>query len=310
MRNEKRQKRLKKQMTIIISSILLASIIVGGFSLNNINNRNVVEAINVVYALSLMNDENPINKAIRQQIMEKDIREAEIDLNNKRREIKAQALIEAREEKKLREERLAEAKANGKIAYLTFDDGPSKVVTPQILQILKQNDVKATFFVIGYMVEKYPEILRMTHEDGHTIGNHTYSHNYGYIYRSPANFLEDLSKANMTLKTILGDDFETEVVRFPGGSFGGNKRAAVSALKKAGYHYFDWNSLNGDAEGVDLPKEKLVERFDETTKNKGELIILMHDTDMKSSTAEALPDIIKILKERGYIFGVLDEYYD
>lgn len=310
MRNENRINRFKKHMTIILSSILFIAIVIGGFSINSINNRNVAEAVNVVYTLSLLRDENPINKAINQKVKEVEIKNAEVTLNNKRRELKAESLIKARQEEKLKVEKLAEAKANGKIAYLTFDDGPSKVVTPQILEILKANDVQATFFVIGYMAERYPEVLRMTFDDGHTIGNHTYSHNYGYIYKRSANFLEDVERANVTLKSILGQDFSTNVLRFPGGSFGPQKKAAINAVKKAGYNYFDWNSLNGDAEGVDLSKARLLERFKETVKNKGELIILMHDTDMKQTTADALPDIIKYLKDSGYIFGVLDEYYE
>lgn len=310
MRNENRINRFKKHMTIILSSILFIAIVIGGFSINSINNRNVAEAVNVVYTLSLLRDENPINKAINQKVKEVEIKNAEVTLNNKRRELKAESLIKARQEEKLKVEKLAEAKANGKIAYLTFDDGPSKVVTPQILEILKANDVQATFFVIGYMAERYPEVLRMTFDDGHTIGNHTYSHNYGYIYKRSANFLEDVERANVTLKSILGQDFSTNVLRFPGGSFGPQKKAAINAVKKAGYNYFDWNSLNGDAEGVDLSKARLLERFKETVKNKGELIILMHDTDMKQTTADALPDIIKYLKNSGYIFGVLDEYYE
>lgn len=310
MRNEKRIIRFKNKFAIIISSILLMGIIIGGFSINSINNRNVAEAVNVVYALSLMKDENPINKAINHRVKEVAAENAEIALNNKRRELKADRLVKAREEEKLKADKLAEAKANGKIAYLTFDDGPSMVVTPQILEILKDNDVQATFFVIGYMAEKYPQVLRMTYDDGHTIGNHTYSHNYGYIYKRSSNFLIDVEKSNEALKSILGQEFSTNVLRFPGGSFGAQKRAAINAVKKAGYNYFDWNSLNGDAEGVDLSKERLIERFKETIKNKGELIVLMHDTDMKQTTVDALPEIINILKDDGYIFGVLDEYYE
>src|SRR5690606_10192642 len=119
---------------------------------------------------------------------------------------------------------------------------------------------------------KYPEILRMTYEKGHTIGNHTYSHNYGYIYRSPSNLINDLDKSNEVLKGILGEEFNTNIIRFPGGSFG--KEWFRSYVLKAGYQYYDWNSLNGDAEGVSFPKDRLVTRFKETAKNKKELTIL------------------------------------
>ncbi len=309
MRNERRNMRNKK-IAIIISYIVIITIIIGGFSINSSNNRNVAEAVNVVYALSLMNADNPINKAIQERITELELKNAEIKLNNKRRELKAERLVIAREEAKAKAQMLAEAKARGKIAYLTFDDGPSKVITPRILEILKQNNVQATFFVIGYMAERYPEVVRKTYEEGHAIGNHTYSHNYGFIYNSSENFVKDINRAELVLKSILGDEFSTNVLRFPGGSFGQKKKKVINAVKESGYNYFDWNSLNGDAEGIDLTKDILIKRFKETINNKGELIILMHDTDMKNSTVEALPEIIQILKDRGYIFGLLDEYYE
>ena len=92
------------------------------------------------------------------------------------------------------EEALAEedSKENKKIAYLTFDDGPSRTVTPQILDILAKYDIKATFFVVGKYAEKNPDILRRIYEEGHVIGNHTYSHNYNYIYKNVSNFVREL----------------------------------------------------------------------------------------------------------------------
>lgn len=310
MRNEKRilkNKAIYKALIIIFTIGILA---VGGFSINYWSNSNVVEAVNVVDAMGLMNGENPVNKAINseKEIIEK--KNAEISLRNKRRELNVVEFLKAREERLEEIKKYEEAKANGKIAYLTFDDGPSKVVTPQILDILKEYDVKATFFVIGYMAEKYPDILKMTYDAGHSIGNHTYSHNYGYIYRSPNNFLQDVETANQALKNLLGDEFSTNVVRFPGGSFGDSKNSTKSLLKSKGYNYFDWNSLNGDAEGVNLTKNQLLQRFKQTIKNRDELIVLMHDTDQKVSTVEALPEMIEILLEKGYVFGVLDKYYD
>lgn len=307
MRNERRIMTNKKKIVLISTSIILGIVITGSFSIKNrILNNNIAEAINVVSTLEIMNDKNPINRALFDEIEAYENKKVELILRAQRKKIEAEKILAEKEAIRIEEERIAQIKAEGKIAYLTFDDGPSKVITPQILDILNDYDIKATFFVIGYMTEKYPEVLKMTYEQGHTIGNHTYSHNYGYIYRNPASFLIDVEKSNETLKSILGQEYSTNIVRFPGGSFGAQKKPFITAVNKAGYTHFDWNSLNGDSEGVNISKERLIERFEATIKNKKELIILMHDTDQKATTVEALPEIIDILIDKGYIFQVLE----
>lgn len=198
-----------------------------------------------------------------------------------------------------------EPKENFKIAYLTFDDGPSKIVTPQILDILAHYDIKATFFVVGKYAERYPDILKRIYEEGHVIGNHTYSHNYNYIYRSVSNFVNELDITQEVFKNILGEEFETNIMRFPGGSFEDWKSSFRKQVTDLGYRFVDWNSLNGDAEGHNLSRDDLFKRFKSTFRNQNELIILMHDTDAKASTPEALPAIIEFLIEKGYSFGTL-----
>lgn len=192
-----------------------------------------------------------------------------------------------------------------KVAYLTFDDGPSSTVTPQILDILAKYDIKATFFVVGKYAEKYPHILKRIHDEGHVIGNHTYSHNYNYIYKNVSNFVKELDATKEVFKNILGEDFETDLIRFPGGSFEAWKTSFRKQVTELGYRYVDWNSLNGDAEGHNLSKERLIERFKSTYKKQNNLVILMHDTDEKYTTPEALPAIIEFLIEEGYEFSTL-----
>ncbi|WP_315120424.1 polysaccharide deacetylase family protein [uncultured Clostridium sp.] len=190
-----------------------------------------------------------------------------------------------------------------KIAYLTFDDGPSAKITPQILDILKENNVKATFFVLGYMAEENPDVLKRARDEGHAIANHSYSHNYKQLYASTSNFLADIKKNEETIRGILGE-YNSKVIRFPGGSFG--KHDFINAVKDAGYHSVDWNALNGDAEAQNVPKEKLVARLKETTLGQKKLYVLMHDAPAKQTTVQALQEIIDYLRDSGYEFGTLE----
>lgn len=197
---------------------------------------------------------------------------------------------------------------SGKTAYLTFDDGPSPLITPEILEILKENDIKATFFVIGKMAEKNPELIRQIQEEGHLICNHTYSHNYKLIYSNPDNFMADVNKWETVLKSILGEAFETNILRFPAGSFGKKRQPFRERAAAEGYTSVDWNVLNGDAEALHVPADALVSRIKETIKNKDNAIVLMHDSNTKDTTAEALPEIIDYLKSEGYTFETLEGY--
>ena len=159
------------------------------------------------------------------------------------------------------------------------------------------------------MVVNNPEVLLRTVEEGHAIGNHSYSHEYGYIYQNPKNFMRDMNMADQAIKDVLGKDFETKVMRFPGGSFGKQKLPMIKAVTEQGYRYYDWNALNGDAEGVLMPASYLIKRLKETYRNQNNLIVLMHDTDVKTTTVESLSKIIEFLIEEGYEFGVIDENY-
>ncbi|WP_243641253.1 polysaccharide deacetylase family protein [Xylanivirga thermophila] len=210
----------------------------------------------------------------------------------------------------LRQENLRGVKkwteGDGKVAYLTFDDGPSKN-TPQILDILKQQDVKATFFVIGNLAEQKPDIIKREVAEGHAIGNHTYSHDYKSIYQNPDALLQDMHKTEDVLKSILGSEYECKLFRFPGGSFGEKLKPYKDKLDELGYNYADWNALNGDAEGRNIPVETLISKVKKTTNNKNRVIILMHDAGAKKTTVQALPAIIEYLKGQGYEFKTLND---
>lgn len=203
-----------------------------------------------------------------------------------------------------------------KVAYITFDDGPSTEVTQQILETLKFNNIKATFFVLGSNVEKsniQKELLKEMVIEGHAIGNHGYCHDYSILYPSrvanPTVIVNDMKKSEYVMRSVLGDDFRTSVIRLPGGHMSWNTKMLDPVLEENGYSYIDWNTLNGDAEGNDRTVEQLVNRLKGTIRdlagNDDVLVILMHDTNAKKTTSQSLQEIIDYLKSLGYEFRTL-----
>lgn len=197
-------------------------------------------------------------------------------------------------------------KSDTKRAFLTFDDGPSEV-TNQILDTLKQEKVKATFFVLGSNVKALPNVVKRIYDEGHYIANHGYSHVYSKIYASPQTVLDEFNQCNDAVKeAIQVPEYNSHLFRFPGGLAGGKyatiKNEANELLKQNEVMHVDWNSLTGDAETNNLSIEFELQRLRETSKGKNSLIILMHDAQAKKTTADALPNIIAYLKEQGYKF--------
>ena len=201
-----------------------------------------------------------------------------------------------------------------KVAYMTFDDGPTKEVTPKILDVLKQYDAKATFFMLGKMIERNSDLAKRVYDEGHLLANHTYSHSYGDLYATGESFMAEVEKTNGLIRDIIGQE-PFHLIRFPGGGYNSGNYAAEKQLYKLvlqekGYYFADWNCLNGDAEGGTRSAEQLVARIRQTSGPKN-IVILMHDAATKKSTAEALPAIIEYLRGEGYVFRRLDEvkYY-
>lgn len=193
-----------------------------------------------------------------------------------------------------------------KVACLTFDDGPTPSITSAILDILAKEEVKATFFVIGSNAERYPDLVKRIYQEGHGIGNHTYSHVFKHIYASTENYIDELATTNGILNSILGDDKSFMLTRFPGGSFGEKLAPFREAVNKAGYLYIDWNCVNGDAETTKTrTADQLISRFKDTAKGLSSLVILMHDAPKKDTTVQALPEIIRYLKAENYRFELL-----
>nr|WP_243236934.1 polysaccharide deacetylase family protein [Heliobacterium chlorum] len=195
-----------------------------------------------------------------------------------------------------------------KTVYLTFDDGPSEI-TPAILDVLAQHNVKATFFVTGNETPFGKEMYRRIVKEGHAIGNHTFSHKYGLIYASGDRFMDEVKRLDGLIAQETG--VHTDILRFPGGSnFNGTlgidfMRQLSRRCIDEGYDYFDWNVDSKDSEKPVQSKETITSSVKEQVSNKNTAVILFHDLSAKKTTVEALPEIIEHLKSQGFTFEVL-----
>lgn len=202
-----------------------------------------------------------------------------------------------------------------KIVFLTFDDGPSTTVTPEVLKVLKEKNVKATFFVMGKTIEQggdeAKKILKEVYESGHAIGNHTYSHNYKKLYPGGKlnlnNFLEDLNQNEKLIQEALGNpNYHTRVYRAPGGTMSWKNMQELKDYSVANnISPIDWNALNKDAEGKKKTPEQLVSEAIKYSEGKDMVVLLMHDTYGKENTAKSLDKLIDWYKENGYTFKTL-----
>lgn len=182
--------------------------------------------------------------------------------------------------------------------YLTFDDGPSEN-TAKILDILKEKDVKATFFVIGNEEESAKELYQRIVAEGHTLGMHSYSHKYSVIYQSLEAFQSDFNQLRTYLTEITG--VEPQIMRFPGGSSNQvsniDMKEFIQYLNEEGVSYYDWNVASGDATSQAYTPDELVENVMKDVVKYDTSVVLMHDASTKASTVEALGPMIDRLKE-------------
>ena len=201
-----------------------------------------------------------------------------------------------------------------KRVFLTFDDGPSTTVTPEILRILDEYNVKATFFVLGSRAELNSDLLKEEYNKGHFIANHGYSHKYSSIYAYVDNVLEEYRNTENIIRNALElPEYYSNVFRFPGGLPGGKsanlKKEAAAMLEKNNVAHLDWNCLSRDAEGS-FDKDTLVQNVINTSQDKNSVVVLMHDAGNKKTTYEALPEIIEYFKNNGYVFENLYNILD
>ncbi|MCR5581220.1 MAG: polysaccharide deacetylase [Pseudobutyrivibrio sp.] len=193
--------------------------------------------------------------------------------------------------------------------YLTFDDGPSSN-TDEILDILDDYNVKATFFVCGKDLSLYSDAYKRIVDDGHTIGMHSYSHSFGEIYASEEAFAEDYNKIHQLILDTTGVD--TKYYRFPGGSSNQVSTAGMSTfinyLNTQGAVYYDWNVSSGDATASAFSTEQLIDNVMTDVVKYKTSVVLLHDAANKNATVEALPGLIEALQEQGaMILPITDE---
>lgn len=201
-----------------------------------------------------------------------------------------------------------EEKEKQKVVYLTFDDGPSSN-TNTILDILKEYDVKATFFVNGKTDETSKEAYKRIAAEGHTLAMHSFTHVYKQVYASKEDFLEDLHRLQDYLYDLTGE--KSMYYRFPGGSSNTiskvDMQVFIQALHEEGIEYFDWNVANGDGNKGELTTEQILNNIWNDVPKYEHSVILMHDSIQKNFTVKALPKVIEQLQEAGYILLPIDE---
>lgn len=203
------------------------------------------------------------------------------------------------------------SKSKEKIAYLTFDDGPTTKATNKILDILKEEDIKATFFVVGKHVKENPEIVKREYKEGHYIANHGYNHNNNKLYKNMDSFKSEIENTDIEIGNAIGiQNYCSHIFRFPNGYMSPNyksqKKQAVKVLQELNYIYVDWNCLNKDSEKK-YSNTQLLNNLKKSSKNKGTLIVLMHDTNDVNNTTSILKDSINYLRSQGYEFR---NFYD
>jgi peptidoglycan-N-acetylglucosamine deacetylase len=194
---------------------------------------------------------------------------------------------------------------NGKVIYLTFDDGPISPITDKILDILKEKNVNATFFVIGKKIKIKEQLIRRIYNEGNGIGLHTYTHDYSKIYSSHKAFIDEMDKSSEEIYNILG--FRPKIIRFPTGSIGHLNRTLYKKLNEKNYKIYDWNARITDGIHPNKSPEAFYKEAIKTGKKWNTIFMLMHCDAPNINTCKALPRIIDYYKENHYTFQVIDE---
>jgi peptidoglycan/xylan/chitin deacetylase (PgdA/CDA1 family) len=183
--------------------------------------------------------------------------------------------------------------------YLTFDDGPTPLITEWVLGILKKENIKATFFCIGNNIEKHPEIFNKIIEDGHSIGNHTFNHLKGWKTTSKE-YVENIDLCSSIIQKSTKNNLQSSLFRPP---YGRIKPMQTKLLRKKGFKIIMWDILSKDYDQTISPK-KCLENTKKTTSGS---ILVFHDSlKAQKNLQYTLPKAIKFLKEKGFIFDSIN----
>ncbi|MGG5462146.1 polysaccharide deacetylase family protein [Clostridium sp. B9] len=305
MSSNAREERRKKYMKRRIAAVALAVVVLGG----------------VGFGIKALGNEG--NKTKTKAIAEGTNKEAEKPEKPKATDIMPnQNIIYAADSYAVSADQVelmleGKSKNTEKEVFLTFDDGPSEN-TKQILKILQDEGVHATFFDIGSALKDNKEnqqLLKEEVEQGNAVADHSFSHDYKTLY--PGNsvdverFMNELNETNKIMQSVLGENFNARVVRMPGGYMSRryyrdpHLKALDEAFAKDNIVSIDWDAETGDATGRHYTIDQYVQNAGKNLKSLNHVILLMHDAASKKETVQALPAIIKFFKEQGYAFKVI-----
>lgn len=188
-----------------------------------------------------------------------------------------------------------------RVVYLTFDDGPKKD-TPELLSLLEELDVPATFFLVGLSVRAFPDYAKMIVDAGYAVGCHSMSHSYNRLKESTDYVARDLARFTALMRETADPEFATDLYRFPGGSTSYSSRTK-SFVRDQGYAWFDWNVMTGDAQYTFKSDQAMLDYTLSQVKDKEVVILLMHEA--KERTRRILPELVAYFRENGYEFRAL-----
>jgi len=189
-----------------------------------------------------------------------------------------------------------------KIVFMTFDDGPTDQTTA-LLDLLDQYDIKGTFFPNLHDESTDGALFKEIVSRGHTLGNHTVSHNYD-LYDNPSALVAEITQLHDFQTQAIGQE-PSKMFRFPGGSLTANQ-ACIDAVTAAGYNYVDWNVSSGDANPNGLTPEQTASNIIDQVHQHNVSVVLCH-AEKKASTMQALPTVFEQLKSEGYVFYKMDD---
>lgn len=193
--------------------------------------------------------------------------------------------------------------SNRKVIYLTFDDGPSSIVSIDILNILKQEQIKGTFFVVGSMIKGKEPVLKRMHAEGHSIGLHTYSHQYNQIYASEDAFISEMLATSEEINKVIG--IQPKIIRFPYGSKPHLNESFLKKLHANNFKIYDWNVGISDGIKPNASPEAFISEATTASNGISYVVFLMHCNNTNINTYKALPQIIDHYKKLGYEFKAI-----